>query len=106
MSRRVSLPGAGFLVLAVGWSFVLGFLVWGLSTPLLDRVWQLTERMQQADFNGLDDDEVRDLEDAVAAHPELGRDILGRRMIRVVEPTTQRWSSLAACSSAAPPPAR
>ncbi len=94
MSRRFSRPGAGFVVLTGGLILVLGFLVWGLSTPLLDRVWELGVRMQHADFEGLEDREVEDLEEAVARYPDLGREILGQRRIRVVEPTTQRWCAL------------
>jgi len=94
MSRRIPRPGAGFVILAAGWILVIGFLVWGLSTPLLDRIWQLTERMQSADFAGLEDDEVEDIEEAIAVYPDLGREILGRRVVRIVEPAQQRWSAL------------
>ncbi|MFH1532845.1 MAG: hypothetical protein ABIK09_19145 [Pseudomonadota bacterium] len=94
MSRRIPRPGAGFLVITVGWILVVAFLAWGLSTPLLDRVWRLTERMQAAAFRGLTGDEVADLEEAVGAHPDLGREILGRRVVRIVEPAPERWSAL------------
>lgn len=95
MSRRIPRPGAGFFVLAAGWILVLSFLTWGLSTPLLDRVWELTTRMQHVDFDGLSDRESEDLEAAIARYPALGRDILGNRTVRIVEPTSQRWNALA-----------
>lgn len=94
MSRRFPRPGAGFVVFTVGWILVIGFLIWGFSTPLLDRIWQINERMQRADFAGLEDSEVADLEAGIARYPELGREILGRRELRIVEPTSQRWSAL------------
>lgn len=95
MSRRLPRPGAGFLILAMGWIFVVGFLGWGFSRPLLDRVWELTTRMQHADFDGLTDSEVEDLEAGIARYPALGRDVLGRRPVRIMEPASQRWCPLA-----------
>lgn len=95
MSRRLHLPGAGFVILVVGWILVIGFLGWGFSTPLLDRVWQLNQRMEHADFQGLEDDEAADLEEAITRHPDLGREILGNRLVRIVEPSIKRWCALA-----------
>jgi hypothetical protein len=94
MKRRFPRPGAGFIVLAVGTFLVVGFLVWGFSTPLLDRVWKIMTRMEQAEFAGLEPQEVEDLERAIERYPELGRDILGQRQVRIVEPSAQRWSVL------------
>ena len=94
MRGRFPRPGAGFLVLMGGLSLVVGFLAWGFSTPLLERVWESMERMQAAGFAGLGDREVADLEEAVARYPELGRGILGRRPVRIAEPATQSWSAL------------
>ena len=94
MKRRFYLPGAGFVVLVAGWVLVFGFLGWGFSTPLLDRVWQINQRMEHADFQGLEEDEVADLEEAIARHPDLGRQILGDRLVRLVEPSIKRWCAL------------
>ncbi len=94
MSRRFYLPGAGFVVLVVGWILVIGFLLWGVSTPLLDRVWQMNQRMEHEGFQGLENDEVEDLEEAIARHPDLGRQILGNRLVRLVEPSIKRWCAL------------
>ena len=96
MSRRFYLPGAGFVVLVAGWILVFGFLGWGFSTPLLDRIWQINQRMEHADFQGLKDDEVADLEAAITRYPDLGREILGNRLVRIVEPSIKRWCALPA----------
>jgi len=94
MKPGFSPPGAGFVILVIAWGLVIGFLWWGASSPLLDRVWRMTQRMQHADFRGLTDEEAADLEEALRRHPDLGREILGARAARIVEPATRRWCSL------------
>jgi len=94
MRARFPRPGAGFIILAISLVLVVCFMVWGFSTPLLDRVWEIMVRMEQADFAGLEPGEVEDLEAAIEHYPDLGREILGRRPVRVLEPAVQRWSVL------------
>ncbi|MBM4372007.1 MAG: hypothetical protein FJ098_10165, partial [Deltaproteobacteria bacterium] len=95
MSPRFPPPGAGFLLVVAGILGAAGFLGWGFSTPLLDRVWSLLQRTEIAGFQGLTDREADHLEAALARHPSLAQELLGNRAARIVEPSEERWCALA-----------
>jgi hypothetical protein len=88
MSRgRWRLPSIGFVVLVAAWTLLFAFLAWGMSTPRLQRVWQIEQRMQQPGFAGLDEAEAQALAQSLDSHPELAQALIGSKEAAFVEPT-------------------
>jgi hypothetical protein len=84
---RWRLPSMGFVLLAAAWTLLVAFLAWGMSTPRLEQVWQIQQRMQQPGFAGLGQSEVQTLERSLDAHPELAQALIGGSEVAFVEPT-------------------
>jgi len=88
-------PSAGFLLLVVSCSLLIATLVWGLSTPELERVWLIMQGMQRSGFRSLMAEDVKRLEVALTHYPTLPRAFIGRASVGFIEPTHEGWINLA-----------
>ena len=88
-------PSAGFLLLVVSCLLLVSTLVWGLSTPELERVWLIMQGMQRSGFRSLMAEDVKRLEVALTHYPTLPRAFIGRASVGFIEPTHEGWISLA-----------
>ena len=88
-------PSAGFLLLVVSCLLLIATLVWGLSTPELERVWLITQGMQRSGFRSLAAEDVKRLQVALAHYPTLPRAFIGRASVGFIEPTHEGWINLA-----------
>ena len=68
-------PGAGFVLLAATLGATLAFVGWGLRAPPLERLGELTRRLF-GEGPPLDDDELATMQQALARHPRLARDLI------------------------------
>ncbi len=87
-------PSAGFLLVVFSYSVLVAILVWGFSTPELDRVWLITQQMHRRSFAGLSANDVQTLRTALLHYPTLPRAFIGQSAIGFVEPTSDGWMSL------------
>jgi hypothetical protein len=75
-------PGGGLILLVLTCAVTLGFLLFGLSTPRLDRVWRLAAELKLGRKHPLSSDDFQLLQEALCDHKKLAEDFLeGRRLV-------------------------
>lgn len=71
-----TLPGGGFLFLAVVAGLSVGAVLWGLQTPPLDRVWQMQLELRLGERTLLSAPEQSLLQETLASYPLLAEHML------------------------------
>jgi hypothetical protein len=85
------LPSIGFVLFVLIHVVAVGFLVWGFSTPRLDRVWTLHHQLKIGDVSKLDQKDHALLEGSLADHPTLARALISRGDIGVISANRDGW---------------
>lgn len=95
MSQRTAWqwPSLGFAILVSSYGLLAAFLAWGFATPELDRTWRVLQRLREADFVGLEPDEVETLSAALRRHPALSEALAERSPVGWIEPSLDGYTS-------------
>jgi hypothetical protein len=99
-------PSVGFCALVIGYGACFAFLGWGLSTPPLDRVWQLHHELKIGRTRALSADDHELLAAALRRHPQLGAALLGAGHIGVISAQRDNWVETAEVTLVRTPQAR
>lgn len=91
LSTSAKLPSVGFVLVVLVHCAAAAFLVWGFSTPRLDRVWTLHHELKIGDVSKLKDDDRVLLESALADYPSLAKALISRGDIGVVSAHRDGW---------------
>lgn len=92
MSRTiVRRPSVGFVFLVSAHLLLISMLAWGYTTPELDRVWLIQQRMHRDNFDGLLTLDAQAIRTALHDYPGLPRAFNGRAPLGFVEPTEDGW---------------
>jgi len=84
-------PSWGFLAVCATYSLVAAFFIWGFSTPDLDRVWALHHQLKIGKLDRLKAADRALLEDCMARHAELARDLMDGDDIGIVSANSDGW---------------
>lgn len=99
-------PSVGFCALCLSYSACFAFLGWGLSTPPLDRVWQLHHELKSGRTQALSIADHELLASALRRHPRLGDALLGAGPIGVISAQHDGWVETAEVTILRTPQAR
>ncbi len=91
MSLGLGRPSVGFVGVCLSYALVAAFVLWGFSTPDLDRVWTLHHLLKTGQQWELDRGDRELLGRAMARHPELGRDLIDRAEIGIISAHDEQW---------------
>jgi hypothetical protein len=89
-SRRRT-PSVGFVAVCLIYGLLAAFLLWGLSTPDLDRVWKLDLKLRTGNLTALDDGDRRLLERALTRYPGLAPALLEGEDIDILSEQDRGW---------------
>lgn len=84
-------PSIGFVLFVLIHVAAVGFLVWGFSTPRLDRIWTLHHQLKIGDVSKLDNEAQTLLEGTLIDHPTLARALISRGDIGVISANRNGW---------------
>lgn len=84
-------PSPGCLAVCATYLLVAAFFVWGFSTPDLDRVWTLHHELKIGKLLKLKAGDRALVEDCMARHPRLARDLLDGAEIGVISANSDGW---------------
>jgi len=85
------LPSPGLIAVLVTYVAVALFFVWGLATPPLERVWEIHHLMKIGELYRLDNDDRALLEQAIAEHEDLARDLLDGHELGIISEHLDGW---------------
>lgn len=85
------LPSAGFVLIVLVHCAAAALLIWGFSTPRLDRVWTLHHQLKIGDVSKLKDDERQLLERTLVDHSTLAKALISRGDIGVISANRDGW---------------
>lgn len=85
------LPSFGFVLFVLIHVVAVGFLVWGFSTPRLDRIWTLHHQLKIGDVSKLNDEDQTLLESTIVDHPTLARALISRGDVGVISANRDGW---------------
>ena len=85
------LPSPGFLAVIVTYAAVVAFFFWGLATPPLHRVWEIHHLMKIGELYQLDEGDRALLEQAMAEHEDLTRDLLDGHELGIISEHLDGW---------------
>jgi hypothetical protein len=85
------LPSPGFVAVIVTYLAVALFFVWALTTPPLQRVWEIHHLMKIGELYRLDEDDRALLQRAMAEHEDLARDLLDGHELGIVSEHQDGW---------------
>lgn len=84
-------PSAGFVAVCVTYLLVLAFLIWGLVTPDLDRVWTLHHELKIGKLGAPDKSDRKLLGRALRGHAELAHALLPAGEIGLISAHSDGW---------------
>ena len=84
-------PSAGFLAVCATYLGVAAFLAWGLSTPVLDRVWTLHHELKIGERGAPNDADRARMREALARHPSLAGALLPEGEIGLLSAHRDGW---------------
>jgi hypothetical protein len=87
----VDKPSPGFCLMVLTYSLTLAFFAWGLTTPPLDRVWQLHHQLKTGDVYALTHTDRELLVSAMARHPALAEALLSAGHIGIISAQRAGW---------------
>ena len=87
-SRR---PSIGFSLVVATYALSVAFFAWGLSTPPLDRVWQLHHELKIGRVYKLSKDDRTLLRESMLRHPTLASALLGAGQYGIISAHRDGW---------------
>lgn len=87
----VEKPSPGFCLMVLTYSLTFAFFAWGLTTPPLDRVWQLHHQLKTGEVYALTPPDRELLVSAMARHPALAEALLSAGHIGIVSAQRDGW---------------
>jgi hypothetical protein len=84
-------PSMGFSIVVLTYGLTVGFFAWGLSTPPLDRVWQLHHELKIGRIFKLEKENRKLLLSAMARHPALAAALLPSGQIGIISANRDGW---------------
>jgi hypothetical protein len=84
-------PSLGFSIVVLTYALTVGFFAWGLSTPPLDRVWQLHHELKIGRIFKLEKEDRKLLLSAMARHPALAAALLPSGQIGIISANRDGW---------------
>jgi hypothetical protein len=87
----VEKPSAGFCLMVLTYSLTFAFFAWGLTTPPLDRVWQLHHQLKTGDVYALTSSDRELLVSTMARHPALAEALLSAGHIGIISAQRAGW---------------
>jgi hypothetical protein len=88
---RLERPSLGFTLVIATYVLSIAFFAWGLSTPPLDRVWQLHHELKIGSVYKLSKEDRQLLLTAMAAHPSLAAAMLDSGQAGIVSSHRDGW---------------
>lgn len=88
---KLGRPSLGFILVIGSYALTLAFFAWGLSTPPLDRVWQLHHELKIGRAYALTPDEKDLLSGAMRRHPALAAALLPSGQIGIISAHRDGW---------------
>ncbi len=84
-------PSVGFCLIVLTYSLTLGFFAWGLTTPPLDRVWELHHQLKTGTAYALTRADHELLSGALERHPALAEALLPSGQIGIISAQRDGW---------------
>jgi hypothetical protein len=84
-------PSLGFSLVVATYALSIAFFAWGLSTPPLDRVWQLHHELKIGRIYKLSKDDRRLLMDSMRQHPSLANALLDSGQVGIISANRDGW---------------
>jgi len=84
-------PSVGFSLVVATYALSVAFFAWGLSTPPLDRVWQLHHELKIGSVFKLTKEDRRLLLSSMAEHPALAAAMLDSGQAGIVSANRDGW---------------
>lgn len=84
-------PSLGFSLVVATYALSVAFFAWGLSTPSLDRVWQLHHELKIGRIYKLSKDDRRLLIDSMRGHPSLASALLDAGQVGIISAHRDGW---------------
>lgn len=91
MKPRFTPPSLGFCAIVLTYLLTASFFAWGLSTPPLDRVWQLHHQLKTGDVYALTAQDRELLVSSMARHPELAQALLSSGQVGIISAHRDGW---------------
>lgn len=91
MKPRFTPPSVGFCAILLTYLLTASFFAWGLSTPPLDRVWQLHHQLKTGDVYALAAPDRQLLISAMERHPELAQALLSSGQVGIISAHRDGW---------------
>jgi hypothetical protein len=88
---RLQRPSLGFTLVIATYVLSISFFAWGLSTPPLDRVWQLHHELKIGRLYKLSREDRQLLLSAMADHPSLAAALLDSGQAGIVSSHRDGW---------------
>lgn len=89
--KRTRLPSAGFCALSGVHVGLLAFLIWGLTKPPLERVWELHHELKIGRVGRLETPDAELLSSALRRHPRLAAALLDKEPLGLVSAHSAGW---------------
>jgi len=84
-------PSLGFSLVVATYALTVGFFAWGLSTPPLDRVWQLHHELKIGRVYKLSKEDRQLLESSMQSHPSLATALLDSGQAGIISAHRGGW---------------
>jgi hypothetical protein len=84
-------PSLGFSLVVATYALTVGFFAWGLSTPPLDRVWQLHHELKIGRVYKLSKEDRQLLESSMHSHPSLAAALLDSGQAGIISAHRGGW---------------
>lgn len=84
-------PSLGFSIVVATYALTVAFFAWGLSTPPLDRVWQLHHELKIGRVYKLPKDDRALLKAAMRRHPTLASALLDSGQAGIISAHREGW---------------
>jgi len=88
---RFSRPSLGFSIVVATYALTVAFFAWGLSTPPLDRVWQLHHELKIGRLFKLSKEDRQLLTAAMQQHPSLAASLLDSGQAGIISAQRDGW---------------
>ncbi|MBW1810988.1 MAG: hypothetical protein JRJ87_22555, partial [Deltaproteobacteria bacterium] len=84
-------PSLGFIVICLTYAFTIGFFIWGISTPDLDRVWTIHHELKIGKMKKLKGNDRKILQASMQRHSYLARALLRNQQIGIISENSLGW---------------
>ncbi len=91
MKQGFTPPSAGFCAIVLTYLLTMAFFAWGLTTPPLDRAWQLHHQLKTGAVYALSADDRELLTAGMARHPALAEALLPSGQVGMISAQRDGW---------------